>query len=147
MEKVKKRQEKRQKKEIAVLPMKPLQLWDIAEGLHYLHSYNIVHGDLKGVSYFVCLCQILTLTHPKANVLIDRDGHARLTDFALTSAVRGGQSVVNLPGDSQTLATTAPEISEGGPVTKAGDVFTFAMVVAEVRERGFREKFLTNYSH
>ena len=85
----------------------------------------------------------------KANVLIDQDGHARLTDFGLASTVLGNQSVVGLPDTSQTIATTwaAPEISEGGPVTKAGDVFAFAMVVAEVRERGFLEKFLTNYSH
>jgi serine/threonine protein kinase len=25
------------------------QLSDVAEGLHFLHSRNIVHGDLKGV--------------------------------------------------------------------------------------------------
>ena len=124
---------------VILFQRKALQLWDIAEGLHYLHSYNIAHGDLKGVSCFVCLCQILTSTHPKANVPIDRDGHARLTDFGLTSTVQGNQSVVTLPGASKKMATTwaAPEISDGGPVTKAGDIFAFAMVVAEVRERGF----------
>ena len=28
------------------------QLSDIAEGLNYLHSCNVIHGDLKGVSDF-----------------------------------------------------------------------------------------------
>jgi serine/threonine protein kinase len=26
-----------------------LQLWEVAQGLEYLHSRNIVHGDLRGV--------------------------------------------------------------------------------------------------
>ena len=76
---------------------------------------------------------------PKANVLIDKDGHARLTNFGTSSTVLGNQPVVSLPGTSQPITTTwtAPEISEDGPATKAGDVFAFAMVVAEVRTRSF----------
>jgi serine/threonine protein kinase len=30
-----------------------LQLWDVADGLHYLHSRDVIHGDLKGVSHSV----------------------------------------------------------------------------------------------
>ena len=70
----------------------------------------------------------------KANVLIDINGHARLADFGLASIVLGNQSIASLPDANLTIATTwaAPEISMGGSLTKAGDVFAFAMVAAEV---------------
>jgi serine/threonine protein kinase len=29
-----------------------IQLYEIAQGLEYLHSRNIVHGDLRGVHIF-----------------------------------------------------------------------------------------------
>ncbi|KAJ7862987.1 kinase-like domain-containing protein, partial [Mycena leptocephala] len=41
---------------------------DVIQGLMYLHSQNVVHGDLCG-----------------RNILIDHDGHARLTDFGLAA--------------------------------------------------------------
>jgi serine/threonine protein kinase len=74
----------------------------------------------------------------KANVLIDENGHARLTEFGLTSIIREGDSARS-PGDYEMLSTTtwaAPEKLKGGVETKEGDIFTFAMVVVEVRERG-----------
>jgi serine/threonine protein kinase len=71
----------------------------------------------------------------KANVLIDKDGRARLTDFGLTSIPRGEDSTRN-PHDLGVASTTwaAPEILEGGAVTEPGDVFTFAMITIEVRK-------------
>ncbi|KAF8183723.1 kinase-like domain-containing protein [Mycena galopus ATCC 62051] len=57
-------------------------LYEIAQGLEYLHSHNIVHGDLRG-----------------ANILIKEDWSACLADFGLsilsdvtsmTSSNRGG---------------------------------------------------------
>ncbi|KAJ7718321.1 kinase-like domain-containing protein [Mycena metata] len=44
----------------------PFLMYEIAVGLQYLHSQNIVHGDLRG-----------------ANILLDDQGHARLADFGL----------------------------------------------------------------
>ena len=29
------------------------QLRDVADGLHYLHLWNVIHGDLKGVSHLI----------------------------------------------------------------------------------------------
>jgi serine/threonine protein kinase len=70
----------------------------------------------------------------KANILIDKDGHARLTDFVLSSIIRGDDSIRS-PQDSTIAGTTmwaAPEVLQGGASTKEGDVFTFAMVAVEV---------------
>ena len=89
------------------------------------------------------MCLILTPTNPKANVLIDKNGHARLTDLGLAS-VLGDRSVVSLL-DANLTAWMAPEISEGGTVTKEGDAFMFAMVAVEVRTRGIFEGGFSTY--
>ena len=73
-------------------------------------------------------------TNPKANILIDKGGPARLTGFGLASIIRGEFSVASPQDHTGTNATTwaAPEILRGDPVSKEGDVFTFGMVVVEV---------------
>lgn len=74
----------------------------------------------------------------KVNILVDKDGHARLADFGLTTIFLGNKSVIGSQGDHLATVTmwTAPEISEGGVMTKEGDVFMFAMVAVEVCTRG-----------
>ncbi|KAJ7713742.1 kinase-like domain-containing protein [Mycena metata] len=44
----------------------PTLIYEIAVGIQYLHSQNIVHGDIRGT-----------------NILVDEQGHARLADFGL----------------------------------------------------------------
>ena len=113
----------------------------MADGLHYLHSSNIVHGDLKGVSRLILHPHLLpesdtNPTNQKENVLIDKHGHARLTGFWLTSII--SDNSVPSPKDpdlEHTRTWAAPEILRGGPVSKEGDVFTFAMVAVEVCTR------------
>jgi eukaryotic-like serine/threonine-protein kinase len=79
----------------------------------------------------------------KANILIDADGHARLTDFGLTFITRGDNSTRVVQGldIAGTTAWAAPEILRGGSVTKEGDVFTLAMVSVEVHSRVFDTGF------
>ncbi|KAJ7224227.1 kinase-like domain-containing protein, partial [Mycena pura] len=43
------------------------RLFEIAQGLAYLHSQDIIHGDLRG-----------------SNILVDDDWHVRLADFGLS---------------------------------------------------------------
>ena len=40
-----------------------LQLWDVADGLHYLHSCNVIHGSLKGVSNLVLYSQLFSVVY------------------------------------------------------------------------------------
>lgn len=90
--------------------------------------------------------RISTLTNPKANILIDKGGHARLTDFGLTSIIPGEYPVAS-PQEAHITSTTmwvAPEILGGDPVSKEGDVFSFAMVTIEVcHERTLQWVFLS----
>ncbi|KAF8144356.1 kinase-like domain-containing protein, partial [Mycena galopus ATCC 62051] len=87
-------------------------------GLEYLHSENILHGDLRGY----------------ANVLVDEDGHACLTDFGLAIFIDSESS-----GQSSrrggTIPWMAPELllpSAGEPAraTRASDMWAFGLLSA-----------------
>ena len=47
----------------------PSQLWDVADGLHYLHSCKIIHGNLKGVSRFNPLSLLFSASGANLNKL------------------------------------------------------------------------------
>ena len=110
------------------------QLDDIVEGLHYLHSHNVVHGDLKGVCVYPKFRSALVLIPNQPNVLVDDTGHARITDFGFAVVTHNLDIMWGaLPGDGHTARWTAPEILTGkGANSKEADVFSFAMVVIEV---------------
>lgn len=90
-------------------------LRDVAEGMAYLESMKIVHGDLKA-----------------SNILVDGD-RAVISDFGL-SRIRSGVTSVNardmLKG---TLAFIAPELFKGEPTRSPADV-----VVGDLVQKGER---------
>ncbi|KAF8155300.1 kinase-like domain-containing protein [Mycena galopus ATCC 62051] len=97
----------------------PILIHEIAVGLQYLHSQNVVHGDLRG-----------------ANILLDDQGHIRLTDFGLAVFADGPLAPTNRGGSTRWMA---PELlnpaSCGLEVfqrTFASDVYSFACVCLEL---------------
>ena len=73
------------------------------------------------------------------NILVDDAGRARITDFGLATVTQNLDSIRSAPSDQgHTARWTAPEIlKEEGQHGKEADVFSFAMVMIEVRQPGF----------
>lgn len=67
---------------------------------------------------------------PQPNILLDGSGHARIADFGLARHTLNAASMA----EGQSARWTAPEVLGGMERRSTGaDVFSFAMVVVEVR--------------
>lgn len=85
-------------------------LVDIASGLDALHQCGIVHRDIK-----------------TANVLLDRESRASLTDFGL--ARRDDYTVITATGQLLgSLEYLAPEFIRGSPASPATDIYALGCV-------------------
>ncbi|KAG8899511.1 hypothetical protein FRB99_006680 [Tulasnella sp. 403] len=86
----------------------------IASALGYLHSRDIVHGDLK-----------------LDNVLLSDDGDALLTDFGLSERPDFYVTSLSNPSSAGSIPWLAPEVLDGHPRSKASDVYAFGMIIVE----------------
>jgi len=111
------------------------KLRGVANGLKYLHSNDVVHGNLGVVRGDPSIGITIGLTCIQPNILVDDSGRARITDFGLATMPRDPDSKRAF-FDDQTVQWTAPEIlNDCGTYSKEADVFSFAMVMVEVRCR------------
>ncbi|KAN0078319.1 Protein kinase-like domain containing protein [Tylopilus felleus] len=98
-------------------------IYDVAAGLHYLHSSDIIHGSLYGSA-----------------VVIDADGTALLSHYGLSTLVdeRGFPLFGQLEPELGTVRWTAPECltGENGSATrnvptKKSDIYSFGSIMLQ----------------
>ena len=88
-------------------------IWQIASGLKHIHQKGIIHRDIK-----------------PENIKISQDGIVKIFDFGLAKI----DDYANTMGIKGTPLFAAPEQMAGGhvPLTKAVDVYAFAIVAGQV---------------
>ncbi|KAJ7106261.1 kinase-like domain-containing protein, partial [Mycena epipterygia] len=96
-------------------------LLQVAEGLSYLHSMKIVHGDLRGM-----------------NILVSDDLNACLADFGLTSVIAVSTNDTSSTNHAGSTRWLAPELLQPSAFgcdrfvrRPASDVYAFACVCLE----------------
>ncbi|KAJ8585686.1 kinase-like protein [Rhizopogon salebrosus TDB-379] len=100
-------------------------LSDVANGLHYLHSSQVVHGDLSG-----------------SNVLVMHDGTACLSDFGLSGMISQffgtSNSSSTISGNSRWGAPelfAIPDAQDGtsaNRLSKETDIYSFGSIMLQV---------------
>ncbi|KAK7008145.1 kinase-like protein [Favolaschia claudopus] len=101
-------------------------LLEIAQGLEYLHSVDVIHGDLRG-----------------SNILISDEGNACLSDFGLATMIPDTDSTIAMLSSSSSHAGSvrwfAPELIRPTSFglerflrTTASDVYAYALVCIEL---------------
>ncbi|OCT66095.1 hypothetical protein XELAEV_18042349mg [Xenopus laevis] len=86
---------------------------EIVCGLEFLHSCGIVHRDLK-----------------PANILVDQDGHVKISDFGLAVPNMFGNKTIG--GRAGTLGYMAPEVLQRKRYNAAVDWFSVGIIICQM---------------
>lgn len=89
----------------------------VGDGVAYLHSNNIVHGDIRASS-----------------ILIDERGNARLADLGLLKILEQSPLMTSGEGLGAAYRWMAPELLKEPPakISSATDIFAFTMTCLEI---------------
>jgi len=92
---------------------------DVLEALVAAHAAGVVHRDLK-----------------PSNILVDKSGRARVMDFGIAARMQDAGQVARAAGQDIPAGGTpgymSPEAAGGGQPTPAMDIFSAAIVLAEM---------------
>ena len=107
----------------------------MTEGLNYLHSRGVIHGDLKPVGILFDVPSFGSVfTKRKRNILVNDRGDACISDFGLAIVTRGNGATRDegpaARGHSSLWA--APETLKDGRISKEADMFSYGLVAVEV---------------
>jgi tetratricopeptide (TPR) repeat protein len=91
---------------------------ELLTALRHIHSNGVLHRDVK-----------------PENVLIDSDGHARLTDFGIAQPT-GATSLTQTGQVIGTERYMAPEVRGGEPASERSDLYATGVVLAEASRDG-----------
>lgn len=86
---------------------------DIAEGMEFVASKNIVHRDLKA-----------------ANILLDGDGNIKIGDFGVARLLPRGDG--EMTAETGTYRWMAPEVIEHRAYNTSADVYSFGVLMWEI---------------
>lgn len=93
-----------------------MRLRDVACGMQYLHSRNVLHGDLKAANVLL-----------SSNQLAPFGEVAKVSDFGLSRSLNNGQT----HRSTRTVGTVShmpPELLRVGKKSPAGDVYAFGVM-------------------
>ena len=105
------------------LPSSAFITAEVVLGLEYLHSQNVIYGDLK-----------------PENVLLDANGHIRLTDFGSARRIYNetaepSAAQANAMEEERVEGTAeyvAPEVAAGGQASFESDAWALGCVVFQL---------------
>ncbi|TYZ60069.1 hypothetical protein PybrP1_008739 [[Pythium] brassicae (nom. inval.)] len=87
---------------------------DVARGLQFLHSFDIIHRDLKSL-----------------NLLVTREGRVKLADFGISRVATSGDFMTGCCGTFQWMA---PEVIVSERYSLSADIYSFGVILWEICE-------------